>query len=71
MLVGLAYLVVTVVLMAGPWHLYAAQQTDPPHGLGEGGGWLVLELLAGVAIGAAAAMWPLHAGARALKRMEF
>jgi ABC-2 type transport system permease protein len=71
LLVGLAFLVVTVVLMAGPWHLYAAQHTDPPQGLGEGAWGMLLELIAGVALGAVAVVFPLSAGARALSRMEF
>jgi ABC-2 type transport system permease protein len=69
---GLLFLMVTLALMAGPWHLQAALA-----GTLLGGGstvrWalMVLGLVAGLAVGATAVVAPLHAGVRALRQMEF
>lgn len=68
---GLLFLLVVIGLMALPWHVHAIASsreefyTTPP-------GWLVTGgLLAGLAVGAAAVVVPLRAGARALREMEF
>jgi ABC-2 type transport system permease protein len=68
---GLLFLLLTIGLMAAPWHLFMAvrQEDSPTHpmmypivGLG---------LAAGLVIGAAAIVMPLRAGIQALRRMEF
>jgi ABC-2 type transport system permease protein len=67
---GLLFLLVTLVLMAGPWHLLMA--------LGPAGRrppmlWLVAGpgAVLGLILGAAVVFLPLRAGIRALHRMEF
>jgi ABC-2 type transport system permease protein len=71
LLVGLVFLVLTISLTAGPWHLAAAQSGEPPAGL-ENVNWsLVVAAMLGLMLGAAAVVFPLRAGARALQRMEF
>jgi ABC-2 type transport system permease protein len=69
---GLLFLMVTLALMAGPWHLQAAL----PGSSLEGGSpmrlaLMALGLVAGLGVGAAAVVAPLHAGIRALRQMEF
>jgi ABC-2 type transport system permease protein len=71
LLAGLVFLLVTIALIAGPWHVAAAQETDAPSGLGEGAWVLGLRVLAGVFLCAGAVAIPLRAGASALRRMEF
>jgi ABC-2 type transport system permease protein len=68
---GLLYLLLIVALMAAPWHVQMALA-----GPGEGRPtWLWLftlpPFLLGLGAGAAAVFLPLHAGIRALQRMEF
>lgn len=67
---GLGYLILVIVLMAGPWHTVAAMQDDPvsgAFGLLLTAGCAVLGLL----VGAVAVFLPLHYGARNLRQMEF
>lgn len=67
LVVGLLYLLVTVGLMAAPWHLRRAWQgLDAPIVW-----WEVLGVAAGLACGLAAVSLPLRVGARCLRRMEF
>ena len=68
---GLLFLVVTLALMAGPWHLQAALTGDPEGGSPLRWALMTLGLFAGLAVGAAAVVAPLHAGVRALRQMEF
>jgi ABC-2 type transport system permease protein len=71
LLVGLAFLIVTVALTAGPWHLAVAQSEAPPMGF-DGVTWsMTLQALLGVTLGTAAVVFPIRAGVRALQRMEF
>jgi ABC-2 type transport system permease protein len=67
---GLLFLLLTLALMAGPWHLMMAlsRHGDRPPLL-----WPVAGPAAalGLAVGAAAVFVPLRAGIRALERMEF
>jgi ABC-2 type transport system permease protein len=70
LITGLLYLVLVIALTAGPFHLIA--------GLSPEGGvparawpWVAGGLAAGLAVGAAATVLPLRAGARVLRRMEF
>src|SRR5262249_35993906 len=64
---GLLYLFLIVGFMAAPWHIYLAIREEPDwHAL-----WLLLGIPPGVIVGALAAVLPLRAGARALRRMEF
>jgi ABC-2 type transport system permease protein len=65
---GLLFLCVVVAVMAAPWHIYLAfgeEEFDPR------AWWLLLGIGPGVVIGILAAVLPLRAGARALRRMEF
>jgi ABC-2 type transport system permease protein len=67
---GLLFLLITVAVMVGPWHLLMALG-NPHHRptllwVFAGGGALL-----GLALGAAAVYLPLRAGIRALERMEF
>jgi ABC-2 type transport system permease protein len=68
---GLLFLVVTLALMAGPWHLQAALAGGLEGGSLLRWGLMALGLFAGLAVGAAAVVAPLHAGVRALRQMEF
>jgi ABC-2 type transport system permease protein len=68
---GLLFLLLVIGLMAAPWHLACAiSQGGDPNLMGKQ--WWVLPAMAGgVGVGAAAVIFPLRAGARALRRMEF
>jgi ABC-2 type transport system permease protein len=76
---GLLYLLVVIALMSGPWHLRAAGRAFFKLGLyAEGDAlsqpfvwWSIGGALAGMLLGAAAVIFPLRLGARALRRMEF
>jgi ABC-2 type transport system permease protein len=68
---SLLFLVVTLALMAAPWHLYVVAGENPtldpttaPWLIGAG-------IAAGIGVGAAATAMPLRLGIRALRRMEF
>jgi ABC-2 type transport system permease protein len=69
LIASLLFLVLVIGLMTAPWHLYAAFGSgawgDAPGGLVAAG------VVAGVALGLAAVVVPLHVGARTLRRMEF
>ncbi|MBA4066621.1 MAG: hypothetical protein C0501_23535 [Isosphaera sp.] len=67
MVAGLGYLVVVIGVMAVPFH--AAQMTRVAGGTANP--LLYAGVPVGVAVGLAAAVLPLRAGARALRRMEF
>ncbi len=69
---GLIFLSLTIGLIAAPWHLYAAGARDPDQ-FQEANAMLVigLQALVGTALGAMAAVIPLLAGARILRRMAF
>jgi ABC-2 type transport system permease protein len=71
LLAGLVFLLLMVGLIAGPWHVAAAQQADAPYGLGESGWMLAGRVFAGVLLGVGAVTIPLRAGASAMQRMEF
>jgi ABC-2 type transport system permease protein len=71
LLVGLAFLILAIAIMAGPWHWSVAQSHEPPTGFEDLGWMLVVQVLLGLLLGAAAVVLPLRAGARALQRMEF
>jgi ABC-2 type transport system permease protein len=64
---GLLFLAITVALMAAPWHVYAAVREESPLIPW----WLFLGVAPGLALGLCAALIPLRAGARSLRRMEF
>jgi ABC-2 type transport system permease protein len=67
---GLAFLTVVIVLMAAPWHLILL--TNPQEvRAGARYAWLAIGSLLGIGIGAAAVYFPLRAGARTLRGMEF
>jgi ABC-2 type transport system permease protein len=66
---GLLFLVLVIGLMALPWHLLLMFGRDVEL-LGRQW-WLLAAIAVGVAVGAAAVIWPLQAGARALRGMEF
>jgi ABC-2 type transport system permease protein len=69
---GLLFLLLTLGLMAGVWHLFMAFRTlpdDPGHPLMTPA--VLLGVLAGLAAGAAAVLVPLRMGIRALRGMEF
>lgn len=67
---GLVFLILTVSLLAGPWHGLASAQGGPPDSLTA---TLIIGLgvLIGLAAGALAVFLPLYYGIRTLRRMEF
>jgi ABC-2 type transport system permease protein len=64
---GLLFLCLVVAVMAAPWHIYLAfaDEFDPR------AWWLTAGIVPGMVLGILAAVLPLRAGARALRRMEF
>jgi ABC-2 type transport system permease protein len=68
---GLLYLLLVIGLMAGPWHLVVAMGMNPESELLGRLWWLLAGQVLGIAVGAAAVVVPLRAGARALRQMEF
>jgi ABC-2 type transport system permease protein len=74
---GLLYLVLILVLMSLPAHLYYAVAGLRAEGLLDSRGvhitswWLGVGLVAGLILGAAAVVLPLRLGAHSLRRMEF
>jgi ABC-2 type transport system permease protein len=68
---GLFYLLLVLVLMALPWHAVAAWNEGSGETVTLEELLLLVGLLPGVALGAAATWLPLRAGTRALRRMEF
>jgi ABC-2 type transport system permease protein len=66
----LLFLLVVLLLMAGPTHLRLAYNdaTNQVHGVDA---WTFLGLLAGLAAGIAAVIVPMRMGARTLQQMEF
>jgi len=71
LLAGLVFLILAIALMAGPWHWSAAQSDEPPSGFSDFSWTFVAQASLGLLLGAAAVVFPLRAGARALQRMEF
>ncbi|MDB5306362.1 MAG: hypothetical protein JWO38_564 [Gemmataceae bacterium] len=69
MVVGLMFLVSVVGLMVVPFH--AAQLARAAHGGAGVSPWVFAGIPVGLALGAAAVVLPLRAGARALNIMEF
>lgn len=71
LVVGLGYLLAVIGLMAGPWHVMAALSAKTPElslwGVVLVGGGTLL----GLSVSTAAIILPLHAGAKALREMEF
>ncbi len=71
MVVGLLYLVLVVTVMSAPVHVAGLRQwLDDTRGA-ELPAWVFVGVPAGLAIGAAAVILPLRAGARALRATEF
>jgi ABC-2 type transport system permease protein len=72
LIAGLLFLLVTLGLMAGPWHIQKALGGSAEASLSLlGRGVVGVAGLAGVILGALAVVLPLHAGIRALRQMEF
>jgi ABC-2 type transport system permease protein len=70
LIAGLLYLVLVIALTAGPFHLIAG--LNPEGGVpARAWPWVAGGLAAWLAVGAAATVLPLRAGARVLRRMEF
>ncbi|MFO0925810.1 MAG: hypothetical protein U0736_02090 [Gemmataceae bacterium] len=71
LILGLAYLLVVVFLMAGPWHLFMVSTTPrdvrSPFMLPV----VLLSIAAGLVIGTLGVLVPLRMGIQALRRMEF
>jgi ABC-2 type transport system permease protein len=64
---GLLFLCLVVAVMAAPWHIYLAFTEEADlRAL-----WLSVGIVPGIILGILAAILPLRAGARALRRMEF
>jgi ABC-2 type transport system permease protein len=70
LIVSLLFLLLTVGVMAGPWHLRMAWSQHPELSLASAG-LPLLGTLAGVVLGTVAITVPLRIGARSLRRMEF
>jgi ABC-2 type transport system permease protein len=68
---GLLFVVLTVGLIAVPWHMEASAATDAAHAVQENLTPIIAQAVAGVLVGAAAVVLPLWAGARTLRAMEF
>jgi len=68
---GLAFLLVILGLMAGPWHLQATAGEHAELSTPMSGWWIVAGVLAGLVVGVVAVVLPLRSGAVALRRMEF
>jgi ABC-2 type transport system permease protein len=68
---GLVFLVVTIGLMATPWHIVAAASDGDIALSSQLAIGLILGVLTGVLIGVAAVVIPLWAGADSLRQMEF
>jgi ABC-2 type transport system permease protein len=68
---GLLYLLMVVGVMALPWHLHVAYQVSEGRAEPVPGGWLLPGVVTGLCLGAAAVVFPLRIGIRALRRMEF
>ena len=72
LITGLLFLLLVIGLMAVPYHIYEAAE-----GFNEAAPspllmtWLLVGIPAGVIVGLFAVLFPLQAGASALKRMEF
>jgi len=71
LLTGLLFLVLVIGIMALPWHLVVAAQGSADLDLLGRKWWLLAAEVLGIALGAAAVVIPLRAGARALRAMEF
>jgi ABC-2 type transport system permease protein len=70
LIASLLFLVLVIVTMAAPWHLYAAVG-EGEHWTQASVGWVLAGMLGGVALGTAAVFVPLRLGARTLRQMEF
>jgi ABC-2 type transport system permease protein len=64
---GLLFLVLVVAVMAAPWHIFMSFSEEFDSRIW----WLSAGIVPGVTLGVLAAVLPLRAGARALRRMEF
>jgi ABC-2 type transport system permease protein len=68
---GLLTLLLTVGMMAGPWHICVGLREGGELTVSDAPWWVFAGVLPGLAIGLTAVVFPLHIGARALRRMEF
>jgi ABC-2 type transport system permease protein len=68
---GLCFLLLTLALIAYPWHVLRAWAGTPTGPLPRGPLPVVLGVIGGLILGALAVVLPLRAGVRALRRMEF
>jgi ABC-2 type transport system permease protein len=68
---SLLFLLVTLGLMAGPWHLQMAAVSSPDSATAHLWVWVALGVVAGLAVGTAAVVVPLLLGFHALRQMEF
>ena len=69
LVVGLVFLMTTILLMVGPWHMFAVANQGNLDGVSYG--LVVVGLLAGLALGATAVVVALHIGVRTLRTIEF
>lgn len=69
LVVGLAFLLMTVLLMVGPWHMLAAHDPNALNGVSSS--LIGAGLLLGLALGTAAIVIPLRIGVRTLRNIEF
>jgi ABC-2 type transport system permease protein len=68
---GLIFLLLIVVLMAAPWHVLMAGDSETPLSQDYAGWMIGAGVGAGLVLGAAAVVLPLWLGAESLRRMEF
>ncbi len=71
LIASLLFLVVVLVLMAVPWHLYAASGQADDAAWGALPWWVLALAVLGLGVGVVATVVPLRMGTRALRRMEF
>jgi ABC-2 type transport system permease protein len=71
LIAGLLFLLVTLCVLAVPWHLQKAFLGEANKPLPQGGLLVIVGAVTGLFVGAAAVVFPLRLGIRSLRKMEF